>query len=63
MYDIPRVLDVSVHNFLTRFAQIADGFRRICAFLAHVFEVNVNPEIFSKTRIFVYTIRVYHVSL
>jgi hypothetical protein len=63
MDDIPWFLDITTHNFLAQFTQITDGFRRIYAFLAHIFEMYINTELLSKPSIFIYTIRVHHVSL
>lgn len=61
--DIPWVLDITTHNFLAWFAQIANGLRRICALLTYILEVDINTELFSKTRIFIHAIRVHHMSL
>lgn len=45
------------------FTEITDRLRRICALITHIFEVNVDTKLLSEASIFIYTIRVHHVSL
>lgn len=63
MDDVPRVLDISLHDLLAHFAQLADGFRRIRAPLTHVLEMYVDTEFLSETCILIDAVRVHHVPL